>query len=212
MQGKKGIKKINTLVARMQRALGDREFGGLDIGEVLDHATKADVIVLRPFLRDLLLHHDWTVRADALEFVGRFRLRHFLDAVKTRLEDENLIVRNYALTAYYDLLGPKALPLLKRTSDAIDVGNRVMALTLLYVETRNETVFGQLSRILTRKRCRFAHRYAAMSTFDAYLDVRQYPEIIALFEIVRRRVSEEPRAYGLDKDIPKMLSKWKTAH
>jgi len=48
-----------------------------------------------------------------------------------------------------------------------------------------------------------------MNTFDAYVDVGLYPEIIQLFEEVRSSVAEAPRGYGLDKDIPRMLAKWK---
>ncbi len=202
-------KNTGDLPTRIERALRDERFGGLELGDILDHAREGDLDALKPFLRRLLAHPDWTVGADALECVGRFHLRQFLRAVKTRLEDENGIVRDYALSAYYDLVGARALPLLKRVSDAAHVGNRVTALALRYVEAKDQAVLKELSKILLRKRCRYTHRYAAMNTFDAYLDVRRHPEITKLFEAVRRRVSEIPSAYGQKQDIPRKLRKWR---
>jgi len=179
------------------------------VSEVLDHVTERDIDAVRPFLPDLLEHRDWLVRADAVEFVGAFHVHEFLDAVRTRLHDRNSLVREYALGACYDLLGAKALPLLKRASKDEAVRFRVVALTLRYIESRDEAVLMELRRILLMKRCRFTNRYGALSTFDAYVDVGAYPEIIELFEEVLTKLSEAPRKYGLDKDIPVKLKKWK---
>lgn len=68
------------------------------------------------------------------------------------------------------------------------------------------------SRISTRLRRAlddFTNRYGALRTFDAYVDVGAYPEVIELFDGVLPRLSETPRKYGLDKDIPLKLKKWK---
>jgi len=179
------------------------------VSEVLDHVTERDVDAVKPFLPDLLEHRDWLVRADAVEFVGAFHVHELLDAVKARLRDRNPLVREYALGACYDLLGTKALPLLKRASKDEAVGFRVVALTLRYIESRDEPALMELRRILLMKRCRFTNRYAALRTFDAYIDVGAYPEVVGLFEDVLTKLSETPRKYGLDKDIPLKLKKWK---
>jgi len=199
----------SNLPARVRTALEDREFGCNDLVSILRDAGENDVAVLRPFLSDLLVHHEWIVRAEALEFVGRFHLRRFLDAVKARLGDKNHVVREYALCAYYDLLRKKALPVIEEACQDKDVSYRVTGLVLRYVESGNEALLDQLRRILTRKRCRRNHCYTAMNTFDAYVDAGLHPEIIELFEKVQSRLAEAPRASGLDKDLPKMLDKWK---
>lgn len=201
--------RASRISTRLRRALADRQFGGLEVSEVLDHVTERDVDAVKPFLPDLLEHREWLVRANAVEFVGAFHVQESLNAVKARLHDRNLVVRQYALEACYDLLGAKALPLLKRASKDEAVGFRVVALTLRYVEERDEAVLLELRRILLMKRCRFANRYGALSTFDAYVDVGAYPEVIELFEDVLTKLSEAPRKYGLDKDIPLKLKKWK---
>jgi hypothetical protein len=178
------------------------------VSGVLDEATEDDVDALKPILPDLLSHTEWVVRASAVELIGVFRLRRFLNLVTASLEDRNAIVRGYALSAYYDLLGEKALPLLRNWCDARDVRNRVDALALCYVETRQAPILDKLRRILMNKRCHFRHRYVAMNTFGYYLDVGKHPEMVKLFQDIRRRLRDAPRSFGLDKDIPRMLRKW----
>jgi hypothetical protein len=209
MPERQTTRRAARISTRLRRALDDRQFGCLEASEVLDHATERNVDAIKPYLPDLLEHRDWLVRADAVEFVGAFHVHEFLDAVRSRLHDRNSLVREYALGACYDLLGAKALPLLKRASKDEAVGFRVVALTLRYVESRDEAVLMELRRILLMKRCRFTNRYGALRTFDAYVDVGVYPKIIELFEDVLTKLSESPRKYGLDKDIPRRLEKWR---
>lgn len=209
MPERQTTRRAVRISARLRRALDDKQFGCLEVSEVLDHVTERDVDAVKPFLPHLLEHREWLVRADAVEFVGAFHVHAFLDAVRSRLHDRNSLVREYALGAYYDLLGAKALPLLKRASKDEAVGFRVVALTLRYIESRDEAVLLELRRILLTKRCRFTNRYAALRTFDAYVDVGAYPEVVELFEDVLTKLSEAPRKYGLDKDISRRLEKWR---
>lgn len=77
------------------------------------------------------------------------------------------------------------------------------------------------SRISTRLRRALADRqfgcievsevldHATERDVDAYVDVGTYPEVIELFEDVLTKLSEAPWKYGLDKDIPLKLKKWK---
>lgn len=211
MLGGKKTELSEDLRSSIECAMADKRYGGLQLGHILDDAEEHDVSIIQHYVPDLFDHGDWTVRADALEFVGRFRLRRFLDLVKVRLQDRSRVVRTYALCAYYDLAGAKALPLLDEASRDSNTTYRITALVLRYIETQDEAVLDELHKALTRRRCRFTHRYAAMNTFDAYVDVGMYPEIIKLFEEVQSSLAKASRKYGLDKDIPRMLAKWKAS-
>jgi hypothetical protein len=181
----------------------------IELLDILQKASQADVDAIKPFLPALLSHREWIVRAEALDFVGSFRMSEFLDLVKARLKDKNHVVRNYALTAYYDLLRAQALPMLEAASESRDIGYQVTALVLSYIETRNGRILNELKSILLRKRCSYAHRYAALNTFDSFVDVGEFPEVIELFELIYERLTDVPRAYGLDKDLPEYLRRWK---
>ncbi len=209
MKRKKKVEKAIDIRDRIEHALEDKEWGGLDLSDILDDAVEDDVEAIKPFVPDVMAHPYWVARADALEFVGRFHLREFLPLVKSRLKDRIRLVRDYALTAYYDLLGAEALPRIKKACKAKDVRYRVTAMVLYYIETEDKDTLEKLSRILTRTQCRYTHRYAAMNTFDAYVDVGCHPEIIKLFEAVLPVVMETHRTWGLAKDIPRVLAKWK---
>jgi len=228
MARKRALRIKNRCSRRIRVALQNRRYGDTDLsdiiersgqgdldaihidpGSILECAGEHDVDTVRPLTADLLGYHNWLVRADAVELVGMFHMHEFLGEVKARLHDSNPLVREYALGACYDLLGKRALPLLKEASKDRTVSYRVVALVLRYIETRDEAILPELRRILTMKRCRFASRYAALRTFDVYVDVGLYPEIIHLFEEVLSRLPEAPRKYGLDKDIPARLRRWK---
>jgi len=176
---------------------------------ILDAATEADAYALEPVIPSLLRHREWVVRASALDMVGEYRLTRFADLVRARLQDKNEVVRGYALSAYYDLLGAKALPLIRKWCEARAVRLRVMALVLCYVETMESQALEKLRLILTRKRCHFGHRYVALETLDHYLNVGQHPEVVRLFQDIQRSLHGIPRSYGLDEAISRIL---KAAH
>lgn len=181
------------------------------VAGVLDEATKHDTDALKPMLPTLSTDREWLTRVSTVELIGDFQLTSFLKLVRARLEDRNSVVRGYALTACYDLLGKKAVPVIMKGEQTKDVRNRVTALALDYIETQAPDVLTKLRHILLRRNCHFGHRYVVMNTFDHYLDMKYHPEIIALFEDVLNKVRSLPknRRNNMDKGIADFLDRWK---
>ncbi len=198
-----GLRKMESTQQRIQRAEEEKDWAGLS--DILDEARPEDVEQLKqlkPLMKHLLAHRRWIVRASAVEVVGVFRLRQFAREVKLRLSDPSSDVRSYALMAYYDLFGARALPVIKDFAGVKDTRLRVTALVLLYVQTQDKDALARLSRLLTRKRCRYDNQYVALNEFDYYLDLKKHPDVVSLLE---RILQSTPRSYGLAKDIRRVL-------
>ena len=198
--------KTDDISARIKEAMGDKDWGQVSI--LLDESDKEDAEALGPIIGDLMTHHAWVVRASAVEVAGVLGLRHVLRSVERCLKDRNGIVRSYALMAYYDLLGARALPAISESAAAKAVRDRVTALALQYVETGDEEAFEKLSRILKRKGCDFRHRSCALNILDYYLDVPMDSRIIHLYEAI---LPDVPKSLGLARDIRRRLAGWKRA-
>lgn len=191
---------MKNIQQRIKRAEEEKYWA--EVSGILDDTTPDDVEQLKPLMKHLLAHRNWLVRASAVEVVGVFRLHQFASEVKLRLSDPNSNVRSYALMACYDLLGARALPVIKEFARVKDTRLRVTALVLLYVQTQDEDALAQLGRLLTRKRCRYDNRYVALNQFDYYLDLKKHPEVVSLLERILQSTS---RSYGLAKDIRRVL-------
>lgn len=199
-------RRNKNIRVRIQEAEAKKDWGGLS--HILDEASEDEVRLLDPVIPELLVHPAWIVRASALDLVGTFRLRKFLNLVKAHLEDSVINVRDYALTAYYDLLGADSLPVIEKFCGARDIGLRVTALVIYYVETRNKDVLNTLTKIITRKNCNNIHRYIALNTFKCYLDIRHHPEIMHFFQAVLENL---PRTGSFYKDLIDEINEWNTS-
>jgi hypothetical protein len=200
-------KKTNTLLVRIKEAQNQKDWG--EVSGILGEATvndKDDIAELKSIIPDLVLHHEWLVRASTVEFIGDFRLRKFENLVKERLQDSNSIVRSYALMAYYDIKGAKSLPVIKEFCEIKDVALRLTALGLLFIKTGDMDAFKKLSKILTRKRCKPIHRSASTNFFDFYCNAKQLSEVVKLYEEI---LPDIPKTHWSAKDIQRMLKKWK---
>ena len=187
---------------RIEEAEIQKDWG--EISSILDDSTESDVGVLRNIIPRLAVHQQWIIRASVMEVIGDFGLRSFLHLVEDGLEDRYPTVRSYALMAYYDLLKEKALPTIEQFLKKADVELRVTALALHYVELGDGQIFETLRRILSRRPCRSAHRYAAINIFDHYCEVKSHKEIIELFENILQVL---PANDGLASEIRKKLEK-----
>ena len=203
-------KPASNILSRIQEAKDDKDWG--ELSYILEEATENDVNALKNMnaLKSVILefieHHDWIVRASTVELIGRFLLNTFLNLVKARLQDRNFVVRSYALMAYYELIGTKALPAIEECCSSGNVEHRVTALALHYIEKRDDDSFKKLSKILKRKGCNINHLYSTLYIFDYYFDVQQHREIIKFFEDALKDI---PKSLCIAKDINIMLNKWK---
>ena len=174
----------------------------LDILDILHDITKGNVSELEPFIPKLMKHKSWLIRTEILEIIGTFCLKDYTDLVKKSLEDNNFHVRSYALTAYYDLLKSKAIPRIKKYCNEKNVSVRLTALIIIFIETENDEILERIDKIVTRKNCSYYHQYVVLNTFEDYLDVKTYPEIISLY---RKMLQTIPKDYAIAKDLRKRL-------
>ena len=188
-------------MSNVQKKISEAE-DSLELCDLLSAVTESDIQKLKPLIPDLIENKYWIVRCDILEIIGSFELSEFLDLVQKRLRDRTILVRLYALTAYYDLLKGKALRVIRQFTQDKHVNLRLAALILCYVETRDEEVLRQIRRIVTRKDCDYHHQYVFLHSCEDYLDTSKCPEIIQIYRDILRSI---PKSRGVAKDIGKRL-------
>lgn len=192
------------LRARLEEAEKDRDWLGLDdtLYEACNHASE----VLKPILSRFIEHRQWVIRASALEIAGMLRWKQFSEQVASHLRDRNGVVRSYALTAYYDLHGARAVPVIDEFCTDKDVHLRAEALALRYIQTTDVNSLERLGRILRRKNCDYHHCYAVLHAFEYYCEPGPDDKVIELFTDI---LPDIPKDYGLAKDIKRLIAKWK---
>ena len=171
--------KLYNEISRLER---ERNYA--DLCELIDNITEKEIKEVRKILPELLEHSSWIVRVAALELVGYFRLREFLPYVNKSIDYRIVAVRSFALFAYYLLERDKALSLLKSKSRSSNVKIKCKSLALLFVETRNNMYLDKIKKILKRKNCDPVNQYAVLSTFEYFLDIKTFPEVVELFKYV----------------------------
>lgn len=202
-------KPTKDILSRIQEAKDDNDWG--EISYILDKATEndfyaiKDLKALRFLLFEFIEHHYWVLRASTVDFIGGFRLKAFLNLVKKRLQDKNYVVRDYALMAYYELMGAKALPVIEEWCSSNHVSDRVTALALHYIEKRDKDSFNKLNRIIKDKRCNPIHICEVIQTFDYYCDGHPQREIVTL---IKNILHDIPKSHWVAKDVRRMLRKW----
>lgn len=177
----------------------------LDIEDILDQVSTRDIGAIKSALPRLMQHKAWVIRASAVELVGNFKLTEFRSLVEAGLQDRNVHVRCYALMAYYDLLGHRALPLIREYCREKSVHLRVTAVALCYVITEDETVLKTLKKIVLRRNCDYHHRCVVLSILEHYLDVASRPQLIDMFKAILRI---SPKRLGISKEIRRKLRTW----
>jgi hypothetical protein len=193
------------VLIRLREAQSTKDWG--EVASIVGEAIETDANAIKRIVPELITHHNWLVRASAVEVVGVFRQKKFINLVEARLKDTNKIVRSYALQAYYDLLGVQSLPTLKNFCGDKNVGIRVTALTLCYAATRDKSSLRILERILLRKYCGYRDRYVALHILDYYLDISTDPGVMEIFKHI---LKVTPKSLGLAKDITKKLKEWES--
>jgi len=174
-----------------------------DISEILDEAKNEDIRALAPILPRFLKHRSFVVRASALDVIGAFDLRRYIKKVEHMLDDKNPTVQSYALSAYYDLRGKKALARIRKFCTHGTVCLRVSALALVYVATKDGESLEKLTKILMRRRGNGQNQFVAIHNFEYYLQVENHPEIIRLYKKIFDIV---PDHLGLAKYLKKRLN------
>jgi hypothetical protein len=192
---------VETSMTNIKKKISEAE-DWADLSDILLDITKSDIIELKPFIPELIENKTWLIRCDVLDVIGRYELSEFIGLVKKSLHDRILHVRDYALMAYYDLLGKKALMTIRKLCKEKNVQLRITALALCYVETRNEDVLRKIRKIVTRKGCIHRHQGCVINCFEHYLNTDDYPEIIELYKDILRSI---PKSRGVAKDLRERL-------
>jgi len=177
----------------------------LDIEDILDQASTRNIGAIKSALPRLMEHRAYVIRASAVELVGNFKLTEFRSLVEAGLQDRNVHVRCYALMAYYDLLGHRALPLIREYCQEKSIHLRVTAVALCYVITEDETVLKTLKKIVLRRNCDYHHRCVVLSILEHYLEIASRPQLIDMFKAILRI---SPKRLGISKEITRKLRTW----
>jgi HEAT repeat protein len=156
----------NGIVSRLKQAQDTNDWARMS--DILNLASENDVQYIESILSDLTEHHKWLIRASIVEMIGDLRLRQLVEPVKVRLKDKHPVVRAFALMAYYDLLGTKALPAIEEVCGAENIGLRFTALALHYAETGDEETLDKFNRILESKRRYPKNHHTTVNIFDRY--------------------------------------------
>ena len=138
------------------------------MSDILDQANEHDVEDIDSMFPELTKHHKWLIRASTIERIGDLRLRRHVLPVKACLKDKHPVVRAFALMAYHNLLGSKALPAIEEACGTDNVGLRFTALALHYAETGDEETLDKFSRILTTKQHHPKNQHITVNIFDRY--------------------------------------------
>ena len=160
------MEQANGILARLKQAQDTKDWARMS--EILDQASENDAEVIESILSDLTEHHKWLIRASIVEMIGDLRLRQLIEPVKVRLKDKHPVVRAFALMAYHDLLGAKALPAIEEVCGTENVGLRFTALALRYAETGDEETLDLFSRILATKPRYPKNQHTTVNIFDRY--------------------------------------------
>lgn len=159
----------NGIVGRLREAQEGRDWARMS--EILDEANEGDIRSLESIIPSLAEHDKWLIRASTVERIGNLHLRQLVDSVEVRLKDKHPVVRAFALMAYHDLLGVKALPAIEELCETENIGLRFTALALRYVETGDEDTLSKIGNILATKRRYPENHYTTVNIFDRYYGI-----------------------------------------
>ena len=159
----------DSILGRLKQTQDAKDWAGMS--QVLEEAGEDDAKDLESVIPDLAGHDKWLIRASTVEMIGNLGLRQLLESVKDRLKDNHAVVRAFALMAYHDLLGTKALPAIEEFCKSENVGLRFTALALHYAETGQEESLNGFSRIIESRDRHSETDHTVRNIFDRYLDI-----------------------------------------
>ena len=198
-------KKMSDILRKIKEAENYKDWGS--ISYIIDNATENNYKLLIPCISNFINHKNWLIRASAVEFIGFFGIEKYLYLVRNCLKDGHPLVRDYALLAYYDLLGDKAIPLIEKFCSHKNVMNRVTALLLHYINNNDDYSFQKLSRILKRKRCNPLNISGFLRSFDYYYNnVEVKSRIVKLLKDI---IPNIPKSHWIATDVRRLLKKLK---
>lgn len=161
------VEQTNGILARLQQAQEDQDWARMS--EILNQVSENDVYHLESMIPDLVEHQKWLIRASTVEMIGDLRLQRLVEPVKVRLKDNHPVVRAFALMAYYDILGTKALPAIEEVCGAENIGLRFTALALHYAETGDGQTLEKFNRIMeTKRHYSKKNHHTTVNIFDRY--------------------------------------------
>ncbi len=152
------------------------------LSDILQDIRDDDLKAVLGYIPVLLKHRSWIIRSDALDMIGAGRLTQFKNKVSHILKnDKNSDVKSYALMAYYDLEGKKAIHLLESFITSRNIEVKKTAYCLLYIATRRKYILKELEKIVKKWNTIPQRLYSSYVIFDHYMDLKKHPELLDLF-------------------------------
>lgn len=177
------------------------------LSDILQEIRNEDLKAVLGYIPILLKHRSWIIRSDILDMIGRGKLTQFRKNVLHILQNEkNSVVKSYALMAYYDLEGKKAIPLLESfiTGRNIEVNKTVYC--LLYIATRRKCILKELEKIVKNWNTIPQRLYSCYVIFGHYMNLKKHPELLDLFEAIIGRFKHRQQK---DENVLKLIKHYK---
>jgi len=174
--------------------------------DALEDIEEADLPAFIEAVPELVRHESALIRAETIEMIGVFGLRIFSDFVRGALADAHADVKAYALTSWYELMGRKAMPEIQSLTQDADEQVRAVALAVTFVETEDMAVLEEIRRLVTAEGCDYHVQYAVLHTWEHYLDLNTYPEVLDCLTAMRTSVCEES---GIAQDLDGLFETFK---
>ena len=181
----------------------------MKIIDLLNGATEDDLPQLKARIPTFLNCESELVCAEAVEFVGNFELIEFLPLVRSLIIHFSPIVRQYTLSALYDLEGDAALEEISKHYTDQSKGVTIQALALGYIIGEDESLLLKIHQSIKEDEWNHILCSIAAQTFDYYLYLENFEEVVRLLSEMLTNMDHN---CGTHKDILQMLQAYGIKH
>jgi hypothetical protein len=180
-----------------------------ELSEILTTISPDEIPLISGYIPGLLKHKSWLVKTDVLELIASGRLMQFEKPVLSILKREKFyITRKFALATYHELVGNRAIPILKKyTKDRYRIV-RLCALCRLFLMSEKKNILDQIVEIVSKKDCGVWDHYYVYNFMIGNFDVKRKPEILFLIKLI---LKQSAPSTGLAREIKSYLRKTKVS-
>ena len=167
----------------------------LDLADRLRDIKKEELPAIFPKIPEYVAHEYELVRVEAVELIGDFKLKQFLEEIKSALNDKSELVRKYALSAIYDLIGSKSAPFLEKSLEDPHPQVVTNAATLLYLLTDDTKLLDRLLELLKENHWEYTLCSTVFSVFETYTSIKDFEEIITFLKALLPHLRKSSQLY-----------------
>lgn len=155
----------------------------INLSDILENLTIEEVNYISGYIPELLKHRSWIIKTDALDIIAWGCLEQYENEVLAVLKNaKNHLVKKFALTAYFELVGEKAVPVLKEYVNDKQTLVRLTALSQLYILSEEKSILDQISKIVSRKNCFILNKAFVYNLIRNNFDASENPDLLSLLK------------------------------